>query len=372
MSNIIPFQPNQLPAMFQGIAMDDSALSDNVGAGYAVVSIKGKVFSIKHGGNTVPMMINYQGQQFPAPYFDVVLAKANPNLSKTYYKDQFTEGSSEGPDCWSEDGVHPLAVPPISPDCRMCPMNQQGSKVSDSGARLKACADTRKVAVVPADNIDNERFDGAMLLRIPAASLGGLADYDRMLKSNGVPFYAVVTRVSFDSTVAYPKLVFTPLRVLTEEEATKIVGLRKDVRVDAVVNAPQPSSPQTPGAGLGAAIAQDAAPQPAPFFAPPAAAPAPQQVMQAPAAVQAPPPVFAPPAAAQVASVPNGLPPGFPGTATAPPPTFLTQPPAAFNPGTGEITAPVGPPTTVAPTNPPPTGAVDPAFLANLQTLLNS
>lgn len=330
-----------------------SELQQGVGATFGVVSIKGKTFSIKHGGTSVPMTVTYNGAVYAAPYFDVVLVKANGALSKTYYRDGYTEGSDTQPDCWSEDGVNPLAPMNQRPiddrtnqpciDCRMCPMNRFGSKVgSDTGSKGKACADTRKVAIVPvlptgqagANGIDpgvvdfdNSKYGGPMLVRVPAASLRELADYDQQLAGVGFPYYGVVTRLSFDSDVAYPKLKLQAIRGLADHEATALVKMRESTQVANILNSAQAGAP-APAAALPppvqaapsavAALAPpvqqapvqmapppvQAAPAQYPPQLPPQAAPGVQPVQQAPAAtaapVQAPPPppaVQAPPPA---------------------------------------------------------------------------
>jgi len=291
--------------------MQSSEMQANVGASYAVVTIKGKVFSIKFGGNNTPITVNMNGALYAAPYFDVVIVKARAELSKTYYPNGYSEGSDDAPTCWSEDGVNPLAPEaqrPIDPrtggpciDCRMCPMNEFGSKISDTGTKGKACADTRKTIIAPMAPTgqknpdgsdvtvmdgDNIRFGGAMLLRVPAASLRVFADYDQKLQQMGVPYFGVVTRMEFDQSQAYPKFVLKATRYLSEHEATKVLEIRDSMQVKQILESGQtgatsraPSQQALPGADVsglaGAAPAQAlAAVQQAP--AQPTYAPVPQ------------------------------------------------------------------------------------------------
>ena len=314
-----------VPAIFQSLMsqMQQSELSQNVGAKFAVVSFKGKVFRIKHDGQENVVTIEHQGQVWAAPYMDVVIPLANANLSKTYYATGYAEGSDEAPSCWSEDGRTPLAPlenRPIVPqtgqhctDCALCPMNQFGSKINEaSGAKSKACADTRKLIVVPLDannnvDTDNVKYGGPMLLRVPAASLQVFAEYDRKLTAMGVPYFAVVTRMQFDQTVAYPKFVLQPVRMVTEEEASRILALRDSPQVLTILNgahsaAPALAAPQVavqaaaqPVAEAPAATAvpvpMQAAPAPVPMQAAPAPVPPVMAAMQepAPAATSVPP-----------------------------------------------------------------------------------
>lgn len=408
MSNNFPVllaQGQQLPAVLAPVmaAQTQSELSAGVGANFAVVSIKGKVFRIKHGGTDIPLMVNYNGQNIPAPSLDVIIPKANEALSKTWYNANYVEGSDAPPDCWSEDGINPLAPLQQRPrmvnaagvdqgpctDCRLCPMNVFGSKVNTAtGKGGKACADTRKIAVLPGSDLDNDRFGGPMLFRTPAASLGNLAEYDRKLRAMGIPYYAVVTRISFDPAEAYPKLTFEPVRVITDAEAVKVLALRNDLRTDTVLSSGQaapalpPPAAAAPALGpVPAALAPQPAPAPVQAVQQPQYAPPPVQVQAQP--IPQPQPVAAPvqyaaptdPFAAAAASIP----PAAPAVAASPSPQQPAQ--QAFDPATFQAPPPVhvqqvaaAMPSTAPPVaQPAPTGAaVDPGFFSNLDALLAS
>lgn len=275
----------QLPSSLHAIMeqMSSSEMQANVGASFAVVTIKGKVFSIKFGGQNTPLTMNINGQTYAAPFFDVVIPKAKAELSKTFYPHGYSEGDDSAPTCWSEDGMTPLAPLPQRPidprtnapcvDCRMCPNNQFGSKISETGSKGKACADTRKLIVVPCaptgqkdaqgNDItvmdgENIRFGGAMLMRVPAASLKVFAEYDQKLQQMGVPYFGVVTRMEFDQTQSYPKFVLKALRFLTEQEGQKVAEIRDSLQVKQILEsgqtggAPMPASHQLPGPDLSA------------------------------------------------------------------------------------------------------------------------
>ena len=141
--------------------------------------------------------------------------KSNPNLSKIYYKGGYEEGSTAKPDCYSLDGIEPSqnAQDKQSDKCLSCKWNAWGSRISENGAKGKACADSRRLAIAPAYDLENP-----MLLRIPAGTLKELTAYAQMLNRRKAPYSAVITRISFDHTVAYPKMQFKALRWLTEEE----------------------------------------------------------------------------------------------------------------------------------------------------------
>lgn len=213
--------------------------NDELGAGvsssYGVIGYKGKVWSLRY--QTTDEVLMREDGDGPRNSIEVVIVKASPAVSKIFYKGGYVEGSNAAPDCWSANGVTPdgSVQNKIHTTCADCPMNAWGSRVTEAGKQGKACADSRRVAVVPVGDIDNERFGGPMLLRIPAASLKDLKAYGDLLNGYNYPYFAVATRVSFDPKEAYPKFVFQAIRPLTDAEAMKIKALRDDKRVGTVL-----------------------------------------------------------------------------------------------------------------------------------------
>jgi len=307
MSNIVQFAQQglnlsaaALPSAIRQYGISDE-MSQGIGASFAVVSIKGKTFTIKHGGTDHPLMVSANGAHFAAPFFDVVIVAASPNMTKTYYKDGYVEGSDASPDCWSEDGQRPAAAQPVSHDCRTCPMNAFGSKLGNAGQKLKACTDSRKIIVVPAHDIANETYGGAMLLRVPAASLGPIADYAKYLNGQGVPFFAVVTRIQFDASAAYPKLQAQAVRVLSEAEAAQVLELRNSDRVASILTGSATTAPAAQPA-----LAAPQFPTQAAAVAHYAAPPTPVVQLAPPPVVVAPPAPVAPPVPVAPAFPPEG------------------------------------------------------------------
>lgn len=400
MSNqLATFNPGMLPAAVQQAmsTMTASELSQNVGANYAVISLRGKVFRIKFGGAETPIMMTVDGAQVPAPFIDVIIPRANGDLSKTYYKAAYAEGDDSNPDCWSEDGVHPLAPEAQRPlyngapcqDCRLCPANQWGSKITPQGKQARLCADTRKVALVPLTNPANEAFNGPMLLRVPGASLGPLAEFDRAMTAKGIPYFAVAVRIGFDQTVAFPKLTFQPLRVITQAESDVIMPMRADPRTDMVIAAQQVSAPPVAQPSTQPAAAEvyhqppQAQPTPQPQFTAPAPAPEPtpqpqftapapqaQPTFAPPQETVAPQPQFTAPAAAPPAAAPMQF--GQPTVAPAAPPTQQpTAAPATAAPSFGTPAAAA--PAAAAPATSPQGGDAPPpsdALLSQVNNLL--
>lgn len=133
---------------------------------FPVVSIKGKVFTVKHGEEQT-VLTRLDDPDSPASYIDVVVIAANKGLSKAYYKTGYTEGSVEAPDCWSNDGEKPdeSVERPVAKSCKTCPYNQFGSRITDDGKKAKMCSDSKRLAIATPDDLMNP-----MLLRLPATT----------------------------------------------------------------------------------------------------------------------------------------------------------------------------------------------------------
>jgi hypothetical protein len=285
----------QLPARLRGAAVPavieaNNDLFSGAGMTFPVLSYKGKVWHIVEGDER--NLVAHPDTGDPLSSIEVVLLKANPAKSKVFYASGYVEGSSEKPDCFSNDGIvpDPQAKSKQAATCEGCPNNVWGSRISDNGNKTKACSDSKRVAVAPAGEIDNP-----MLLRVPPASLKDLQAYGAMLSKRGIPYNEVVTRVGFDHTVAHPQLEFKFVRFLTDEEALAAVDALKSERTGFITgmtampprnDAPKPVAPAAPA---------PAAPVAAQKVVSMVAPPVPQQPVAAPALpVAAPAPAAAP------------------------------------------------------------------------------
>lgn len=271
MSNaIIPFKEDgKLPAHLQGQTVQNDELAGGVSSGYPVLSFKGKTWSLREGG-TSNIIMKPDDEDEVATSLEVVILKANPQLSKVYYESGYTEGSDAKPTCYSHNGVAPAgdAEKPQSSACATCPHNAWGSRISENGSKGKACADSRRVAVAAAGDIARP-----MLLRIPAATLKDLAGYAQMLTQRNAPYQAVVTKIGFDPTVAHPKLTFKAVRWLDAAEYAEVQTVLETDLVRQIIGAEAPAAPAV--AALPARPAHVAKPEPE---APKAEAPKPKAV----------------------------------------------------------------------------------------------
>jgi len=76
----------------------------------------------------------------------VVILKAQKELSRTYYATGYVEGVNNPPDCWSSDGVRPdeTVANPVNPVCATCPCDAWGSGATPAAPKAKACQQRRR------------------------------------------------------------------------------------------------------------------------------------------------------------------------------------------------------------------------------------
>jgi len=230
MGDIIPIKTINAPALASAFGYQESDLSEGAAVGFPVLSYRGKVWRAVHKG-VESILKTPDGD--PIPSVRVIILKANKNLSKIFYKKSYEEGDNDNPDCFSLDGERPDSSikEPQSKTCAACPQSVWGSKISDTGKELKACQDSRRLVVVPCNDVANEAMGGPMLLRVPAASLGNLVAYDDMLRKANAAYFGVATKISFDMDAAYPKLQFEYDGASTERlsaaDGEKVMELRE-------------------------------------------------------------------------------------------------------------------------------------------------
>lgn len=228
----IPKNFGQVSKVFGNVQAAND-LAAGIQASFAVVKYRGKVWSVSYRGTETPVLrADGDGQ---ANSVEVVILKASPVISKTFYLNGWTPGMSEPPDCFSNDGIKPDDQSPAKQNdiCKTCKNNYFGT---GQGGRGKACADNKKLVVVPLDDLHNDAYGGPMLLRVPPASLQNMAAYGEKLRQFGYPAYAVATRVSFDLNVTHPQFIFGAIRALSDEEASVVQELLEDERVDRILS----------------------------------------------------------------------------------------------------------------------------------------
>lgn len=182
------------------------------------LSLRGRKFRLIEGGEEI---------RKPADEIFVVILAVEPGaglMAKTYYKKGYVSGDSSPPDCSSANGITPDAWigEPVSNKCNGCPMNVFGSAVSRNGGKAKACKDSKRLWVVEPDKLEGTVY----AMGVPVTSLKAMAEYGAMLKSNGIPSAAVITKLSMKDT-EFPELIFEFVGVL-DEKPMEIAMLRNE------------------------------------------------------------------------------------------------------------------------------------------------
>jgi hypothetical protein len=217
MSNLALFTGAKLPSYLKDIELDATtknlAGSGGGGSGSKRISIKGGVFRMLVNGEE--LMVNEDRAM------NVVIVASSP-LGRTYYEGAYVEGGeAKGPSCWSPDNTKPAAdaTNPQANTCMSCPQNIAGSGTGES----RACRFNQRVAVVLEGDLNGDVYQ----LSLPATSIFGkgvdgsklpLQAYVQSIVQMRLPVGAVVTEMRFDTASATPKLIFSPVRPLNEEE----------------------------------------------------------------------------------------------------------------------------------------------------------
>jgi hypothetical protein len=184
------------------------------------ISIKGNKFRLFIDGEQVSVS--------KVDYLNVVVVNVAA-ISRTYYEGTYDPNSASAPTCWSTDTRAPAAEVPADQKkasrCADCPMNVKGSGQGDS----RACRYNQRLAITL-----EGKPDEVYQLQLPATSLFGdskngkmpMQAYAKFLDAHSTPIIAVMTKMSLDENSETPKLFFSPVRPLTEEELHAAVAVK--------------------------------------------------------------------------------------------------------------------------------------------------
>jgi hypothetical protein len=246
-NDLAVFQGGGLPAHLAQFA---EQLGDNTtGGGVTVPSLSpaGKVWTISLNGQRTKLeKRDSDGEVVPVNILKVVILDLNKNRGRTYYEGAYDPDKESAPVCWSDDGItpDPTSLKLQAAKCADCPLAVKGSKVTDNGKSVSACAQHRMLAVVPSHKLDFEPLRLKIAItsdwdkESPQAAANmqqgwfALQNYRDFLKSMNVPHTAmIVTKMKFDPNAQYPKILFGADRPLTPEEVATIAPIVKSDKV---------------------------------------------------------------------------------------------------------------------------------------------
>jgi len=236
MSNIAMFNPSNVPAFAKNAELSATtlALAGNVNAGGGMkrVSIKGGVFRLLSGGKEIASIEDR--------HLDVIVVKAAPKVSRIFYAGSYDkDAAAAAPDCTSSDGEKPDAGVrnKQAASCAACPQNIAGS----GNGQSRACRYQQRLAVVLANNPSGD----VLQVTLPATSIFGKEEGDKRplqayarymaVQTPPVNLDAIVTRMKFDTKAESPKLFFSPMRWLTNDEYESAVEQSKSKDAEKAV-----------------------------------------------------------------------------------------------------------------------------------------
>ena len=231
MSNdIIASLKSQLSQIQGGLDEDTRAVAGGGGAGTKRISIKGGVFRKMAGGKEVGAIEDR--------HMNVIFVKMAHNAARTYYSGTYKEGEKSAPTCWSSDGKTPDAdvKTPQASACDKCQFSVKGSGQGGSGA---ACRLSWRTAVV----LPHDPAGDVMQLVLPATSCFGKEEsgkfpfrpYIQMLANNNISAGRVITKMQFDTKSPVPKLLFSPVAPVPQEDYEAILKQRDSAAAESAI-----------------------------------------------------------------------------------------------------------------------------------------
>ena len=274
MNAIVPTAP-QVPAHLAHLYAQPAAF--NLGA-----SVAAGISSGAHNRISIKQarwrLVNTQGEETALQtwHLDVLIVNANDHTSKVFYEGAYDPSTADNiaPRCWSDNGFAPSdrVSNPVNYTCANCPMNVFGSKITPAGKKTRACSDSKRLAVVLADNPDGLVYE----LRVPAASLTNMANAMTDMVKRGVRIETMVWRLEFDPQAEFPKITFTPAAWVNETQMAAVTRLMGSSETATIVNkddkpmeaAGRALQPTAPVASLAAPVPTAAPNLAAPSYAP--------------------------------------------------------------------------------------------------------
>jgi len=221
---------NMALAQTGGVDDDTRAVAGGSGNVSKRISIKGGVFRKMAGGKEIGAIEDR--------HMNVIFVKMAHNASRTYYTGAYKEGEKVAPVCWSSDSKTPDAEVknPQSSSCETCQFSAKGSGQGGTGA---ACRLSWRTAVV----LPQDAGGDVMQLVLPATSVFGkeeggkypFREYIRLLANNNISAGRVITKMQFDTKSPVPKLLFSPVGAVPEEDVEAIMRQKESNAADNAV-----------------------------------------------------------------------------------------------------------------------------------------
>ena len=225
------------------MAKNQLALFEDQLAAMAVESVKAEQASLQttflstKGGN-----LTYRGDAVAGNKLACVILAAP--VERLYYSTRYDPTKLVGPDCFaiatSSIGITPADTAPNKQcsQCEGCPKNEWGS--SPTGGKGKACRETRRLLLIPADAIGSaDAVKGAEIaaLRPPVTSLKNYATYVQTVAATlKRPPLGVITEVAVvpDPKTQF-KVVFNMVKTIEDQDVLAALMERSKEEVEKAI-----------------------------------------------------------------------------------------------------------------------------------------
>lgn len=217
-------------ATIGGLDEDTLAVAGGNRQGNKRISIKGGVFRKYAGGKEIGAIEDR--------FMNVIIVKMAHKASRMFYDKGYKEGEKVSPACWSSDSERPDegCKTPAAATCSSCPNSAKGS--GDNGQGTKCKLSWRTAVVLP-----NDPAGDVMQLVLPATSSFGKEDngrwpfrpYIQHLASHNVSAGRVITKMAFDTKSPTPKVLFSPVGAVPDEDLETIARQAKSPAAEAAI-----------------------------------------------------------------------------------------------------------------------------------------
>lgn len=217
-------------AVAGGLDEDTLAVAGGNKQGGKRISIKGGVFRKYAGGKEIGAIEDR--------HMNVIIVKMAHKASRMFYDKGYKEGEKVSPACWSSDSEKPDegVKTPVASSCLNCPMSAKGS--GDNGVGTKCKLSWRTAVVLP-----NDPAGDVMQLVLPATSAFGKEDngrfpfrpYIQHLASHNVSAGRVITKMAFDTKSPTPKVLFSPVGAVPDEDLEAIARQAKSLAAESAI-----------------------------------------------------------------------------------------------------------------------------------------
>jgi hypothetical protein len=225
------------------VASNQIALFEDQLASMAAESLKAEQSSLQTTFlSTTGGILTYRGDPVAGNKLECVIIAAP--IERLYYASRYDPTKIVPPDCFSIDssaiGMKPNSASPAPQHatCEGCPKNEWGS--SPTGGKGKACRETRRLLVIPADALTSaDKIKGAEVaaLRPPVTSLKNYATYVQTIAATlRRPPLAVVTEISVlpDAKTQF-KVAFSMTRTIEDQDILQALIARSKEEVSNAI-----------------------------------------------------------------------------------------------------------------------------------------